>query len=149
MGGRWEEEPFCGFCLMFKIVRVSLLIIRVQRVNRKRDFHCIVHSTYDGLGLNFKGQVKRERASWMLALIYWRNCSFVWNADLCHPAKLTGPWGVRILECWLQKLKLPGEYFKRTMSRLVYPKSDLSFFFLPLRSIWKVHVICFYVLKNL
>lgn len=47
----------------FKIVRVSLLIIRVQRVNRKRDFHCIVHSTYDGLSLNFKGQVKRERAS--------------------------------------------------------------------------------------
>lgn len=36
-------------------------VLRVQRVNRKRDFRCVVHSTCDSLGLNFKGQVKRER----------------------------------------------------------------------------------------
>lgn len=57
----------CLLSLSFKLWGVTP-ILRVQRVNRKRDFHGNVRSTCDSPGLNFKGQVKRERGSWMLAL---------------------------------------------------------------------------------
>lgn len=55
-----KSSPSLASVSLLEIIRGSLLIIRVQRVNRK-DFHGIVHSTSDSLSSNFKGQVKRER----------------------------------------------------------------------------------------
>lgn len=61
--GEAERGAFlCLLSLSFKLCGVTP-VLRVQRVNRKRDFRGIVRSTYDSPGLNFTGQVKRERGS--------------------------------------------------------------------------------------